>query len=716
MCEYAASCDARALHIGSYSAWLTKVKGDGARAKWFNNNTTRYFTIDFDSQLFYYSHNEERKKISSPVRFNEILHAEQLPRPAHVAPSKNSSDNTFGFIVQTPGRTFELYTLTYLDAKHWVDALIAARDIANRVTSTPPVGADSSMAMSQPVQAMSKPSSASMAARELSRSSMSTTADGSDSGRSNSDREPLLTRSQGYGSSQPPPAYAPPAVRPPVAYAGYGPQPSAAPLPRAPLPASSATAAPHAAAASAGGVADVDPFAALDALEELAGPLPDQSAVQMAMCAPQQAALAGEHLRQARQLVTQKGAAREAKRASAELRRQRDAAAGQSASVADANAGFFPTHAAAAQPAASLASAHIQQHNASADNWDSDEEIALLSAQGPAPQQSPQRPAAMRASPPRAVAAAYEPLTAPLAAAPAAPMPAAPGWPSTQMQPAPLAAPHSRVAASTASAAAVNNEAPWDSDDDTAAPGPAATALVPEGPCSQHTAEASGWDSDDDHAGLRRGSRGAWGATPAQSAVPLTQNPTAEASGWDSDEDITGRSRQAQRAPKPVRGARPAAAPLAPAPLAPAPLAAAPRLDACGAPLRPAEAFVTAKKKPVATTSVVNTGDDLDDLVGEVLAADTTTPSRGATSGLVPGFHCTGCDFQVLRIDDYIWNGGVEYMFFRNNYPNVGKLRAGLVPQRGCCAYCCQCSWKSAESAAALADVAEGLRWRSLGF
>lgn len=715
MCEYAASCDARAQHIGCYSAWLTKVKGDGARAKWFNNNTTRYFTIDFDSQLFYYSHNEERKKISSPVRFSEILHAEQLPRPAIPAPpSKNASENTFGFIVQTPGRTFELYTITYLDAKHWVEALLAARDIANKVTPALPPGADSSMAISQQVQAMSKPASASLAARELSRSSMSTTADGcSDSGRSNSDREPLLTRSQGYGSSQPPPAYAPPPSRPPATYGGYGPQPSAAPLPRAPLPVSSATAA-----APAGGVADVDPFAALDALEELAGPLPDQSAVQLAMAAPQPSAVAGEHLRQARQLVTQKGAAREAKRASAELRRQRDAhaAAGQSASTADANAGFA-AHIAAAQPAASLATSFPQQHNASADNWDSDEDIALLSAQGPAAQQPlPQRSAAQRASPPRVAAATQQPLTAPLAAAPAAPMPAAPGWPSTQTQPAPMAAPYSGIATSTASAAAVNNEAPWDSDDDTAAPRAAAKAMVPEGPCSQQTAEASGWDSDDDHAGLRRNSRGAWGATPAHTSVPLTQHPTAEASGWDSDDDVSGRSRQAP-APKPAHRAAPTAAPLAPAPLAPAPLAAAPRLDACGAPLRPAEAFVTAKK-PVATTSVGSTGvsDDLDDLVGEVLAADTATQSRGATSGLVPGFHCTGCDFQVLRIDDYIWSGGVEYMFFRNNYPNVGKLRAGLKPQRGCCAYCCQCSWKSAEGAALLADVAEGLRWRNVGF
>mmetsp|Transcript_31623 Transcript_31623/g.98389 ORF Transcript_31623/g.98389 Transcript_31623/m.98389 type:complete len:84 (-) Transcript_31623:65-316(-) len=79
---------------------------------------------------------------------------------------------------------------------------------------------------------------------------------------------------------------------------------------------------------------------------------------------------------------------------------------------------------------------------------------------------------------------------------------------------------------------------------------------------------------------------------------------------------------------------------------------------------------------------------------------------------MVPGFHCTGCDFQVMRAHECVWNGEVEYMFFRNNYPTFERLRSHLVRRGGCFAYCCQCSWKSADGKADLADVAAGLRWK----
>jgi len=135
---------------------------------------------------------------------------------------------------------------------------------------------------------------------------------------------------------------------------------------------------------------------------------------------------------------------------------------------------------------------------------------------------------------------------------------------------------------------------------------------------------------------------------------------------------------------------------------------------ACGAPLPPAATFVPAKPPPQSgVQSGRGGGDDLDDLVGEVLA---TGDAVVVGHGLVPGFHCTGCDFQVMRIDDFVWSGDVEYMFFRNNYPTFEKLRKRLQRQMGCCAYCCQCSWKSADGSATLLDVAEGLRWRTVSF
>lgn len=132
--------------------------------------------------------------------------------------------------------------------------------------------------------------------------------------------------------------------------------------------------------------------------------------------------------------------------------------------------------------------------------------------------------------------------------------------------------------------------------------------------------------------------------------------------------------------------------------------------SAVGAPTRTASDFVPTEKQETMATD----GDDLDDLVGEMLAADTNTAVIG--HGLVPNYHCTGCDFQVLVCDSYVWNNEVEYMFFRNNYPTFEKLRRRLTRQAGCKAYCCQCSWKSARAAASLTDVADGLKWRIVKF
>jgi hypothetical protein len=106
-------------------------------------------------------------------------------------------------------------------------------------------------------------------------------------------------------------------------------------------------------------------------------------------------------------------------------------------------------------------------------------------------------------------------------------------------------------------------------------------------------------------------------------------------------------------------------------------------------------------------------GNDLDDLLGDVLTAGTEERAPGS-SHLVDDFQCTACDFQILCIEGLIWRGDVDYMFFRNSYPNVSKLRNGLQMRKGCRAFCCQCSWRSGENTAELADIAEGLRWSIL--
>lgn len=56
---------------------------------------------------------------------------------------------------------------------------------------------------------------------------------------------------------------------------------------------------------------------------------------------------------------------------------------------------------------------------------------------------------------------------------------------------------------------------------------------------------------------------------------------------------------------------------------------------------------------------------------------------------------CTSCDFSVVILNDYEWQKDCDYLFFRNNIPDFEKLKSKLTRKRGCCAYACQCSWRS---------------------
>ncbi|XP_068252364.1 cilia- and flagella-associated protein 418 isoform X1 [Nyctibius grandis] len=56
---------------------------------------------------------------------------------------------------------------------------------------------------------------------------------------------------------------------------------------------------------------------------------------------------------------------------------------------------------------------------------------------------------------------------------------------------------------------------------------------------------------------------------------------------------------------------------------------------------------------------------------------------------------CTACDFRVSLFNDYIWDQSCDYLFFRNNMPELSKLRAKMVKKKGARAYACQCNWRS---------------------
>ena len=59
-------------------------------------------------------------------------------------------------------------------------------------------------------------------------------------------------------------------------------------------------------------------------------------------------------------------------------------------------------------------------------------------------------------------------------------------------------------------------------------------------------------------------------------------------------------------------------------------------------------------------------------------------PGRGCSN-----LRCTKCDFEVLRVADREWKDDVEYLFFRNFYPNLEKLQSKLVKAPGVCVCVC---------------------------
>lgn len=67
----------------------------------------------------------------------------------------------------------------------------------------------------------------------------------------------------------------------------------------------------------------------------------------------------------------------------------------------------------------------------------------------------------------------------------------------------------------------------------------------------------------------------------------------------------------------------------------------------------------------------------------------------GSEERVCDKLRCTSCDFNVVILNDYEWQEDCDYLFFRNNIPDFDKLKSKLTRKRGCCAYACQCSWRS---------------------
>ena len=77
---------------------------------------------------------------------------------------------------------------------------------------------------------------------------------------------------------------------------------------------------------------------------------------------------------------------------------------------------------------------------------------------------------------------------------------------------------------------------------------------------------------------------------------------------------------------------------------------------------------------------------------------------------------CTSCDFDVVSFEGAGWvdgEEGVDYMFFRNNYPSESKMRTLMSRVSEARAYCCQCSWRTMMPGAKekVDSVGGTLRW-----
>ncbi|KAM8810425.1 cilia- and flagella-associated protein 418 [Eudromia elegans] len=71
---------------------------------------------------------------------------------------------------------------------------------------------------------------------------------------------------------------------------------------------------------------------------------------------------------------------------------------------------------------------------------------------------------------------------------------------------------------------------------------------------------------------------------------------------------------------------------------------------------------------------------------------------------------CTACDFRVSLYNDYKWDPSCDYLFFRNNMPDLNKLRAKMIRKKGSRAYACQCSWRAVDELTDL-QTEQQLRW-----
>lgn len=133
---------------GKLTGWLLKRKSEGVASRLFRSANRRYFTLDFEGQLFYYAHTEGNKMASLPVAFRELLgvepfeaslndgaieeqeckgtathgHTFRVPKISFGALKRPVAAEHHGFTLQTTGKEMELLCSTKEEAESWITA------------------------------------------------------------------------------------------------------------------------------------------------------------------------------------------------------------------------------------------------------------------------------------------------------------------------------------------------------------------------------------------------------------------------------------------------------------------------------------------------------------------------------------------------------------------------------------------------------------------
>lgn len=116
---------------GEYSGWLQKMKNDGAFAKWIDSSCRRFFTLDFEKEILYYSHQETNKNVRWPIEFDDLLGAKMLPFNPNrglLQKMSGSSESLHGFTIVTRDREIKLLAKSESEASGWVDRVNNIRD------------------------------------------------------------------------------------------------------------------------------------------------------------------------------------------------------------------------------------------------------------------------------------------------------------------------------------------------------------------------------------------------------------------------------------------------------------------------------------------------------------------------------------------------------------------------------------------------------------